>query len=206
MIDNVQTHFDAPLELKSVSEDGVFEGYASLFNREDLAHDVILPGAFRESLARRGATGVKLLYQHDPREPVGVWSALREDVRGLFARGRLLLDVRRARDVLALMQAGALDGLSIGFHTLSARRDAKTGLRRVFHVDLLEISVVTFPMLPDARITRLGDTAAHDSRMPSRSSTHHAVACRDDRALSRAVRLAASSLHRSCAPARSPRA
>ena len=143
-----------PLDLKSVAPDGTFEGYAALFNREDLGRDVILPGAFTRALATRPPADIKLLYQHDPTEPIGVWEHLAEDSRGLIARGRLLLDIVRAREVLTLMRAGALDGLSIGFRATRARRDPKTHIRRLYEIDLWEISVVTFPMQPDARVNR----------------------------------------------------
>lgn len=147
----VEARFTA-LDLKSVGEDGTFEGYASLFGREDLGRDIVMPGAFRDSLARRGAGGIRMLFQHDPAEPIGAWEEIAEDRKGLFARGRLARDVARAREVLALMRAGALDGLSIGFKAEKARRDASSGVRRIEKIDLWEISVVTFPMLPDARI------------------------------------------------------
>ncbi len=141
------------LDLKLVDEAGTFEGYASLFNREDMGHDIILPGAFRESLAKRGAAGIKMLFQHDPAQPIGVWQSLVEDARGLFVRGRLTSAVAKAQEVLALMRSGALDGLSIGFKLVSGRRDGRTGIRRLSAVDLWEISIVTFPMQPGARIT-----------------------------------------------------
>jgi HK97 family phage prohead protease len=144
-----------PLDLKTVESDGTFEGYASLFNKEDLGHDVVEPGAFRDSLAARGPTGIKMLFQHNPSEPIGIWQSLREDARGLYAKGRLMLDVTRAREVLALMRAGALDGLSIGFRAVTGRRDGKTGIRRLAKVDLWEISIVTFPLLPEARVARV---------------------------------------------------
>lgn len=146
-----EAHFTA-LDLKSVSDDGIFEGYASLFDAEDLSRDIIAPGAFRESLARKGPHGVRLLFQHRPDEPIGVWDELKEDRRGLFARGRLTTDVGRAREVLSLMRAGAIDGLSIGFRALKAHRDRARGIRRIEKADLWEISIVTFPMLPGARI------------------------------------------------------
>ena len=141
----------APTEL-AVEADGTFAGYASLFGKTDLGRDRVLPGAFAASLARRGAAGVKMLYQHDPATPIGVWQEIREDGRGLFVRGRLTTDVAKAREVLALMRAGALDGLSIGYRTVRGRTDAKTGIRSLIEVDLWEISVVTFPMLPEARV------------------------------------------------------
>jgi len=143
----------APVDLKSVEADGSFSGYASVFGEVDLGQDLVMPGAFRESLALRGARGVKLLFQHDPNEPIGVWLELHEDGKGLFARGRLMPEVTRAREVLSLMRAGALDGLSIGFRTMKGRTDPKSGVRRLDKIDLWEISIVTFPMLPEARVS-----------------------------------------------------
>jgi HK97 family phage prohead protease len=131
----------------------LFSGYASLFGEVDLGDDLVMPGAFRDSLASRGAQGVKLLFQHDPNEPIGIWLDLHEDARGLYARGRLMPEVTRAREVLSLMRAGALDGLSIGFRTVKGRTDPATGVRRLDQIDLWEISVVTFPMLPEARVS-----------------------------------------------------
>lgn len=142
----------ARIEIKSVQDDGTFEGYASLFNAADLGRDVIAPGAFSESLRQRGVAAIKMLFQHDPSEPIGIWEEIREDARGLYVRGRLMTAVKKAREVLALMRAGALDGLSIGFKAVKARRDGRTGLRRIEKVDLWEISIVTFPMLPGARV------------------------------------------------------
>lgn len=144
-----------PLDLKSVEVNGSFTGYASVFNREDLAGDVVMPGAFADSLKSRGTAGVKLLFQHDPNQPIGVWTSLREDARGLHAEGRLMPEVAKAREVHALMRAGALDGLSIGFKTVRGRRDRASGVRRLEKIDLWEISVVTFPLLPDARIATM---------------------------------------------------
>jgi HK97 family phage prohead protease len=141
-----------PIDLKVITEDGAFEGYASLFNRADMSGDMVLPGAFRESLNRRGPAGIKLLFQHKPDEPIGVWQHLAEDSRGLYVRGRLMLDIARGREIHALMRAGAVDGLSIGFRTVKARRDRISGVRRLEKIDLWEISIVTFPMLPEARV------------------------------------------------------
>jgi HK97 family phage prohead protease len=127
----------------------VIEGYASLFGRLDRGRDRVMPGAFRASLARRGAGGVRLLWQHDPGEPIGRWLDVREDARGLFVRGVLVPEVKRGREAMALLSAGALDGLSIGFRTVKARRVG--GARELVEVDLWEISIVTFPLLDGAR-------------------------------------------------------
>lgn len=131
---------------------GEFEGYASVFNLADLGRDVVLPGAFRESLARKNPASIKMLWQHEAAQPVGVWLAIHEDHHGLKVRGRLNLEVARAREIYALMNDGAVDGLSIGFRTLKAVRDRQSGLRHLAKIDLWEISIVTFPMLPQARV------------------------------------------------------
>lgn len=130
---------------------GHFEGYASTFNHVDRGNDLVLPGAFERSLRERGAQSIKLLWQHDPREPIGVIEDIFEDHHGLYVRGRLLLDIGRAGEARKLMQAGAVDGLSIGFHTLKSNKRAD-GVRLLRDVDLWEISLVTFPMNPRARI------------------------------------------------------
>ena len=145
----------APVAIDNVTEAGVFEGYASVFNVVDLGRDMVLPGAFRETLQRRGPARVKMLWQHEAAEPIGLWLSIEEDARGLKVRGRLNLSVSRAREVLALMRDGVVDGLSIGFRTEKAFSDRTTGIRRLQKIDLWEISIVTFPMLPQARVSSI---------------------------------------------------
>jgi len=142
-----------PAPVTAVGEGGVFEGYASLFGVPDLGKDVVSPGAFADSLARRGVGGIRLLFQHDPAAPLGRWLSIVEDSRGLRVRGKLNLAVARAREVHALLREGAIDGLSIGFRVERARHERSTGLRRLEKLDLWEISIVTFPMLPGARVS-----------------------------------------------------
>jgi len=136
----------------SIEPDGTVEGYASLFGEIDQARDMVMRGAFAATLATRGIRRIPMLFQHDPAEPVGVWLELREDHRGLYARGRLIPDVTRARELLSLVRAGAIDGLSIGFRTVKGRIDPRTRIRRLHAVDLWEISIVTFPLLAGARV------------------------------------------------------
>ncbi|MGB3416802.1 MAG: HK97 family phage prohead protease [Mesorhizobium sp.] len=157
-------HKFVDLVLDEVEADGGFTGYASLFGKVDLGKDAVERGAFANSLRSRGATGIRMLFQHDPGEPIGTWTEIREDARGLFVRGRLARDVKRAREVLSLMRSGALDGLSIGFRTVKARRDPTTGVRRILEADLWEISIVTFPMLPEARIEMVKSGRKRPSR------------------------------------------
>ena len=165
-----------PASLAGVGDDGLFEGYACLFGKEDLGRDIVRKGAFAASLARHrqgrgqgpapgtgpgtvlgigpgiGKSSIKMLYQHDPAEPIGQWLEIREDTKGLYVRGKLALEIARAREVFAMMKSGILDGLSIGFRTIRGQTDPKSGLRQLMEVDLWEISVVTFPMQPGARI------------------------------------------------------
>lgn len=139
----------------AIEPDGTVTGYASLFGAIDQARDMVVRGAFADTLRLRGPRRVPMLFQHDPSEPVGVWLELREDHRGLYARGRLIPEVARGRELLSLLRAGAIDGLSIGFRTVKARKEAAGGVRRILEADLWEISVVTFPMLPGARVERV---------------------------------------------------
>ncbi|HTT98960.1 MAG TPA: HK97 family phage prohead protease [Rhizomicrobium sp.] len=159
----------APARLTNLGTDE-FEGYASLFGKPDGAGDVVAPGAFAVSLRKRPASQVRMLYQHFAHEPLGVWETIREDGKGLYVRGRLTLDVPRVRDVRELIADGALDGLSIGFRTVRAKRDAKTGYRELLEVELWEISVVTFPLLRGSGVTAIGEKSALTSSIES--ATH----------------------------------
>ncbi len=132
---------------------GVFSGYASLFGKRDGAGDIVMPGAFVDSIKKRGAENIRMLFQHDPNEPVGTWLDIRETARGLFVQGRLDKNVQRGRELLSLLESGGLDGLSIGFKTVFAKQDRTTKSRRIYTIDLWEISLVTFPMLEDARVS-----------------------------------------------------
>lgn len=135
-----------------IDDDGRFAGYASLFATLDEGGDMVMPGAFAGSLSQRGAAGIRMLFQHDPKEPVGLWEAIREDALGLWVEGRLVPGVPRADALKALIERRAVDGLSIGFRTVRATREGKGGIRKLWQIDLWEISIVTFPMLASARI------------------------------------------------------
>jgi len=143
-----------------------FEGYASLFGVADGGGDTVAPGAFAASLRRRGAGQVRMLYQHFAHAPIGVWEEIAEDGRGLYVRGRLSGDVEQARDIAALLRDGALNGLSIGFRTLRARRGAPSSVRKntrtLLEIELWEISVVTFPLLAGSTVTAIGARRTND--------------------------------------------
>ncbi|MDS9466023.1 HK97 family phage prohead protease [Paracoccus sp. MBLB3053] len=155
---------DYGLELKHaaggtlVSDGATIEGYASLFGLPDQGGDIVTKGAFAESLRRVAERGdrVRMLWQHDPARPIGVWDEIREDAKGLWVKGRLLPEIAQAREAAALIAAGAMDGLSIGYRTISAERDAK-GRRLLSEVELWEVSLVTFPMLAEAKVGQKSD-------------------------------------------------
>jgi len=144
-------------EIKAESDDGVFEGYGSVFNNTDLGNDVIKTGAFTKSLAERGTKGVKLLYQHKSDMPIGVFDEIVEDSHGLRVKGRLALGTTAGRDAYELLKMGALDGLSIGFRVnpKEVSYDKRKGQRVIKEVDLMEISLVTFPMNPKATVRQV---------------------------------------------------
>lgn len=136
-----------------MTDGSVIQGYASVFGITDQGGDTVAHGAYAASLKRLATSGnrVRMLWQHDPSRPIGIWDEIREDERGLWVKGRLLSEVAQAREAAALIEAGAIDGLSIGYRTVAAERDQK-GRRVLTEIDLWEVSLVTFPMLPDARV------------------------------------------------------
>ncbi len=163
------------LDTKAIDDEGAFEGYASTFGNEDLGRDVMVAGAFTKSLRARPAARVKMLRQHDTDEPIGTWTELVEDARGLRAKGRLILDTTKGRETHALMRAGALDGLSIGFRTLKDRFDRPKGIRYLEEVDLFEISVVTFPMNTRSTVTAVKAAHSAERARATVEAVHRAI-------------------------------
>jgi len=141
-----------PFEFKREPDaDGTFEGYASVFGIVDQGMDVVQRGAFTKSIG--SGRKVQMLWQHDQTNPIGVWDEIKEDERGLFVKGRLLKDVQQGREAMTLIKAGAIDGMSIGYRTVDAEFEGDGSVRKLHELDLFEISIVTFPMLPDAQVT-----------------------------------------------------
>lgn len=137
-----------PLQIKADSE-GRIEGYASRFGELDRGGDIVVKGAYAGSLS--SGRKPKMLWQHDPSQPIGVWDEVKEDDTGLFVRGRILETVEKGREVKSLIEAGAIDGMSIGYRTIKEDR-ATDGARLLKELDLWEVSMVTFPMLESAKI------------------------------------------------------
>jgi hypothetical protein len=145
---------DFSCELKASKDDGSFEGYGSVFNITDQGGDVVVPGAFVESLASQKATGrmPAMLWQHRQAEPIGVYTSMEEDAIGLKVSGQLALKTSRGAEAYELMKMGALSGMSIGYRSRDDSYDRVTGVRTLKKLDLIELSLVTFPMNDASRV------------------------------------------------------
>ena len=147
---------DFQFEYKAKSSDsGTFEGYASTFNNEDTSGDVVVPGAFKKSLAARAARGqkLKMLWNHKRDEPIGIYTAASEDASGLYVKGEFTPGVKKADEVRASMLHGAIDSMSIGGYVNVETWDKTKGLMYLNEIDLQEVSPVTFPANKEARIS-----------------------------------------------------
>ncbi len=142
-------------EIKAENSKGIFTGYGSIFGNEDQGNDVMQKGAFTKSLVNRPVSKVKMLYQHKTDEPIGVFTDMYEDSKGLFVKGQLAMGTQKGREAYELLKMGALDGMSIGFKADPEKQgynENKRGVRTLKEVDLMEISLVTFPMNESALI------------------------------------------------------
>jgi HK97 family phage prohead protease len=149
-------YIDRPFEVKEVSEDGTFVGYGSVFGEVDWGRDVVMPGAFKESLRddfEKKNRAVPMLWQHDSRNPIGIYPTIKEDKTGLLVTGACNMDVQQGRECHALMKQGALTGLSIGYITEDDEWDDAQMVRKLVKLRLYEISPVTFPMNDSARVS-----------------------------------------------------
>ena len=155
-------HFACSLQVKALADDGVFAGYASVFNTLDQQNEIVAPGAFARTLrlASQQNRTPAMLWMHDPTMPIGLWMQIREDQNGLAVEGRLALRTQKGMEAYELLKMGALTGLSIGYRVVSSRIDAKRKARVLTDVDLFEISLVTFPANEAARIDDV-KTPAH---------------------------------------------
>jgi HK97 family phage prohead protease len=147
-------HLARALQIKSLTEDGTFSGYASVFGVEDLGGDIVQRGAFTRSLADHAAKGTMpaLLWQHDSRQPIGKFTTVREDATGLYVEGQLALKTAKGAEAYELLKMGALDGMSIGYMTVKYTYDEKLDVMTLIDIDLWEASLVTFPMNESARV------------------------------------------------------
>ena len=157
----------APFKIKSFDDQGSFSGYASVFNELDDQGDRVLKGAFQQSIQKLNAQKQqpKMLWQHNLSEPIGTWEDIKEDAHGLRVQGRLILELRRAREAYALMKAGILDSLSIGYRVIQSLKGASTKERHLTQLDLFEISLVTFPANRAAKIVQVKKYQSNDEQL-----------------------------------------
>ena len=161
-------YLNRPIEIKAVNEDGLFSGYASVFEEIDSYRDIVKRGAFEKTLAESESKGraVPILWQHDAAKPIGVYTELKEDEHGLYVEGQLNMDVQQARAALSLLRQKALSGISIGYNSVRYDTDVKSGVRRLYELKLYEASLVTFPACDGARVTDV-KTILADGQLPS---------------------------------------
>lgn len=154
---NMLEHAHTNLEVKEINTEGKIIGYASIYGNVDAGGDIMMPGAFSGSLEKMRVKGYKpkMLWQHDPAQPIGVWEAMREDEKGLLIQGRILGNIRTGAEAIELLKAGAIDGLSVGYRALEDEfiSNEKGMIRQIKSAELWETSLVTFPMNEEARVT-----------------------------------------------------
>ena len=145
------------LQIKATGDDGTVEGYGSVFGVRDNYDDVIAKGAFIQSLKDHKAAGTMpaMLWQHDADKPIGVWTEMVEDEKGLRIKGQLAMETVKGKEAHALLKMGAINGLSIGFMSKEWAYDRDTEVRTLTAIDLWEVSLVTFPANEKARVTNV---------------------------------------------------
>jgi uncharacterized protein len=146
----MQKLFSQPVNIKTDAKEGTFKGYASIFNVVDNYGDVVLPGAFRQTLEELHIKNIKLLWQHDYKKPIGVFTKIEETVTGLLVEGKIFTDLRQGKEANLLLQSGVVDGLSIGYEIVESFYNQD--IRYIKQAKLWEISIVTFPANEMARI------------------------------------------------------
>lgn len=147
---------NVPFDIKDIGTDGTFKGYGSTFGgKPDSYGDVVVEGAFSKTLNQggRNGNGIAMLWQHNSSEPIGVWTSLIEDAKGLAVEGKLEIESEFGKRVYALMKMGALKGLSIGYNAIKWLYDKEKEIRDLLEIALWEISPVTFPANIGATIT-----------------------------------------------------
>ncbi|MEG0344300.1 MAG: HK97 family phage prohead protease [Acinetobacter sp.] len=178
-------YLNVPLKIKSVSDSGEFEGYASVFDVVDSYGDVVVKGAFKKTLEKWAEKKdlPPVLWQHQMYEPIGPFTEMKEDDHGLFVKGKLLVDDDPlAKRALAHMKAGSVKGMSIGYMVIDAEYHKQDDIYYLKEIDLWEVSIVTFPANTEAKITEV-KTILQNGEIPSPSIVEKAL--RDAFGLSR---------------------
>lgn len=162
---------DGKFEIKDVSSSGTFSGYGNVYDVVDQGDDIVASGAFGESLKEWATKGrmPAMLWQHNSRQPIGAYTAMKEDSKGLYVEGKLAMKTQLGAEAYELMKMNAISGLSIGFQTREDSYDQKLGIRTIKKGDLYECSLVTFPMNDESRVAavktieEIGDLSGAES-------------------------------------------
>jgi uncharacterized protein len=150
----MRQHLSVPLEIKSKTG-RKFEGYGSIFGNVDLGYDVVVKGAFKNTLKEHQSNGTMplMFWMHQPDQVPGVWTHMEEDSKGLFVAGELV-ETSLGKDVNILLEKKAVRGMSIGYQTIDS--DYKDdGVRLLKQVKLHEVSIVSMAMNPLAQVESL---------------------------------------------------
>ncbi len=181
-------------DVEDVSDEGTITGYGSLFGDLDSGGDIVMPNAFGKNLKARAGKTIPMLWNHIDSFPIGKWTSVEEDERGLKLTGKFTMASPKAQEIHALVKDEVISGLSIGYITKDAERDAKTGIRRLKELDLREVSVVTFPMLETAQIDTVkseeGSIGVEEFLSLSDREQERVLTKRDARQLSRSAAIA----------------
>ena len=148
---------DSAFEIKEMTDSGMFAGYGSVYGNTDQGDDIVAPGCFAKSLTDWAAKGrmPALLWQHDQRQPIGTYTKMTEDDNGLYVEGKLAIKTQKGMEAYELMKMKAISGLSVGFISRDDAYDQKSGIRTIKQGDLMEVSLVTFPMNDSARVAQV---------------------------------------------------
>lgn len=178
---SLQTKLDIQ-EVKNTRQQGFISGYASVFGHLDDQGDRVIQGAFSASLKniQKNNKWPKMLWQHDPKEPIGQWTKIQQDDQGLYVEGKLLLELQKGREAYALLKEGVIDGLSIGYRVIEAHKSQFAEERLLSQLDLLEVSLVTFAANSKAKVLEIKDTSPTPSYFTQRinqltDKIHHAL-------------------------------
>lgn len=147
---------DLSFRFETGAVEGEFSGHAVIWDERNAHNEMVQRGAFRRTLLEHRQAGTRplMLWAHDPREIIGVWTEIREDATGLLVTGKIITSTTRGREAYDLLKAGALNGLSIGFRSRADKRGAN-GVRLLTDIELAEISIVGMPSAGRARITSI---------------------------------------------------
>ncbi len=150
--------------IKSINDKGEFSGYASVFDIIDGNNDVVLKEAFTKSIQDfKSGKKPKLLWQHDVRLPIGIIEEMRADKYGLFIKGKLILEIPKVKEIYALLKSKAIDGFSIGYKLNDSY--FQDNIQYLTNIDLLEISIVTFPACNKATVEEIKTSICKEEKL-----------------------------------------